>query len=193
MPCEQMIRIIDYTALNPTTRWEVACLSSGFPPHLWLSHASESAKSTGPARALDEEFLIGCTSDFAICLRTSCTSHIVRCTFIWLTVVWWLVAAVSRHSGLWSSSTHTRDNCPFLPKKITILYRSPTFNLAFAFLLINCTMYKASWPWKLVHPHKRHRWVTTVTVRERERETEIALKVRAIISGHICHYGILDT
>ena len=99
-----------------------------------------------------------------------CTLCIVRLSD--LPAGWSLVAAISRHSGLWSSSTHTRDNCPFLPKNIIILYRTPTFNLAFAFLLINCTMYKASWPWKLVHPHKRHCWVTTVTAGERERGIE---------------------
>ena len=128
MPCEQMIRIIDYTALNPTTRWEVACLSSRFPPHLWLSHASESAKSTGPARALDEDFRSGELWILQMCPRTSFTSHIVscilhivHCTFVCFTS--WLVVGISYLQTQWPLKlVHPHERyCPFLPKTIKTL------------------------------------------------------------------------
>ena len=171
-------------------RWEVACLSSGFPPHLWLSHASESAKSTEPARALDGDFWSGALQILQMwpILLAHRTMHLAQCTLYLINS--WLVVGSSCFQTQWPLKlVHPLErHCPFLPKAITILYRSPIINLAFAFILINCTMYKASWPWKLVHPHKRHCWVTTVTARGRDRET--AIEVIAIILGHFCHHMV---
>ena len=62
-----------------------------------------------------------------------CTLCIVRLSV--LPAGWSLVAAISRHSGLWSSSTHTRDIALFFqkPSKLYCLYRSPIFNFADVF------------------------------------------------------------
>ena len=106
-------------------------------------------------------FLIGCTSGFA--KVPLYFLHIEHCAFIWLTVGWSLVAAVSRHSGLWSSSTHTRDIAPFFQKPSLFFIDHQYSILPLPSYSSIAQVYKASWPWKLVHPHKRHCWVTTVT------------------------------
>ena len=131
-------------------------------------------------------FLIGCTSGFA--KVPLYFLHIEHCAFIWLTVGWSLVAAVSRHSGLWSSSTHTRDIAPFFQKPSLFFIDHQYSILPLPSYSSIAQVYKASWPWKLVHPHKRHCWVTTVTARGRDRET--AIEVIAIILGHFCHHMV---
>ena len=130
---------------------------------------------------------------FRFCKCDQYFLHIAQCIlhnahYIWLTVGWSLEAAASRRSGLWSSSTHSRDIALFFQKPSLFFIGHQHSILPLHFILINCTIYKASWPWKLVHPHKRHCWVTTVTARGRDRET--AIEVIAIILGHFCHHMV---
>ena len=67
------------------------------------------------------------------------TMHLAQCTLYLINS--WLVVGSSCFQTQWPLKlVHPLErHCPFLPKAITILYRSPIFNLAFAFIFINCT------------------------------------------------------